>query len=231
VRFFIPAAAFLQRTARQHFTSYMSVLRHLGGLGLFALAVLDSSPFPTFGGTDILTAILAARHREPWYYYAIIAAAGSTLGAYITFRMAHRAGAGYLREKFGERRVAKLLEIFEHWGTGVLVLSTAVPIPSPTAAFFAASGVLNYSPRKFLVVVTLSRMARYAVIAAVASQYGRQFIRALRHPGQYYGVLLLITVALIVLVVAAILVRKQLEDAQEIIRSRVEQPSSTASPD
>jgi hypothetical protein len=47
------------------------------------------------------------------------------------------------------------------------------------------------------------------------------------HPRQYYGVLLLITAAVIVLVLAAIMVRKQLEDAREIFRSRVEQPSST----
>ena len=231
MRFPISAAAFLQRTAGRHATSSWSSLRHLGGLGLFALAVLDSSPFPTFGGTDILTAILAARHREPWYYYAIIATAGSVLGAYITFHMGHRAGAAYLREKFGERRVAKLLAIFERWGTGVLALSTAVPIPSPTAAFFAVSGVLNYSTRRFLVVVTLCRVARYSAIAAIASSYGRHFLRVLRHPGQYYGSLLLMIAALLVLVLATILVRKQLEDAREVFRSRVEEPGPAASRD
>ena len=231
MQFPILAAAFLQRAARRQTTSYWSTLRHLGGVGLFVLAVLDSSPFPTFGGTDILTAILAARHREPWYYYAIIAAAGSVLGAYITFHMAHRAGAVYLRDKFGERRVSKLLAVFERWGTGILVLSTAVPIPSPTAAFFAVSGVLNYSPRKFLAVVTLCRVARYSAIAAIASSYGRQFLRVLRHPGQYYGSFLLIAAAVIVLVLATILVRKQLEDAREVFRSRVEEPGPAVSRD
>jgi membrane protein YqaA with SNARE-associated domain len=231
VRFPILAAVFLQRAARRQTTSYWSTLRHLGGLGLFLLAVLDSSPFPTFGGTDILTAILAARHREPWYYYAIIATAGSVLGAYITFHMGHRAGAAYLREKFGERRVTKLLAIFERWGTGVLALSTAVPIPSPTAAFFAVSGVLNYSTRRFLVVVTLCRVARYSAIAAIASSYGRHFLQALRHPGQYYGSLLLMIVGLMILVLATILVRKQLEDAREIFRSRAQEPGPAASRD
>jgi hypothetical protein len=51
-------------------------MRHLGAFGLFLLAIVDSSPIPTFGGLDILTAILAARHREPWYYYAGVATAG-----------------------------------------------------------------------------------------------------------------------------------------------------------
>ena len=231
MRFSILAAAFLQHVTRRQPARYMSLLRHLGGLGLFLLAVLDSTPFPTFGGTDILTAILAARHHEPWYYYASIAAAGSILGAYITFRTARHAGADYLRDKFGARRVTKLLGLFERWGTGALAFSTAVPVPSPTASLFAASGVLNYPTRKFLLVVTLCRAARYAAIAAIAARYGRHFVRALTHPRQYFGLLLLMAAAVAILMLAAILVRKQLEDAREILRTGVEQPSSTASTD
>ena len=168
------------------------MLRHLGVFGLFLLAIADSTPLPTFAGPDILTAIFAARHRDPWYYYAAVATAGSVIGAYITYRMAQHAGAGYMRDKFGERRVAKLLAFFKRWGTGALVLSSAVPFPSPTSAFFAAAGVLNYRLRNFVVVVALSRAARYAAIASIASHYGRHFILALRHPAKYYGVLLLI---------------------------------------
>lgn len=194
----------------------MVVLRHLGVFGLFLLAILDSSPLPTFGGPDILTAIFAARHRDPWYYYASMATAGSVIGAYLTFRMAHRAGAGYLRDKFGERRVTKLLAYFERWGTGILFFSSAVPFPTPTSAFFAAAGVLNYRTRNFIVVVALSRALRYGAIAAIASHYGSHVIRALRHPSQYYGVLLLIVVAVLLVIFAAILVRRQLEDARVV---------------
>jgi len=75
-------------------------VRHLGGFGLFLLAIVDSSPIPTFGGLDILTAILAARRHEPWYYYAGVATAGSVIGAYLTFRMARKAGLDYLNRKF-----------------------------------------------------------------------------------------------------------------------------------
>jgi len=70
------------------------MLRHLGGLGLFLVAMLDSSPLPTFGGLDILTAILSARHVEPWFYYAMVATAGSVIGAFTTFKAARKAGAG-----------------------------------------------------------------------------------------------------------------------------------------
>lgn len=186
------------------------MLRHLGGLGLFAVAVVDASPLPTFGGPDILTAILAARHAEPWYYYATVATLGSVVGAYLTYRAAHLAGADYLKKKFGKRRVSKSLAYFEKWGTGGLAVSAAVPFPFPTSAFFAAAGVLKYPARKFLVVVTVCRGARYTMIALIAFHYGRHFIRVLRHPGQYYGWFLAIMIALAGLIATAVLMRRRL---------------------
>ena len=99
-------------TAKPHPVNYAAVLRHLGGLGLFAIAVVDGSPLPTFGGPDILTAILAARHVEPWYYYAAVATLGSVVGAYLTYRAAHLAGAGYLTEKVWQAQGQKVLGLF-----------------------------------------------------------------------------------------------------------------------
>ena len=131
----------------------MTVLRHLGAPGLFFLAVVDSTPIPTLGGVDILLAILAARHVEPWWIYAIVAATGSAVGAYVTFRTARAGGADYLQKKFGQQRVTKFLDLFDRWGTSGLAVSAAVPFPFPTSALFAAAGVLNYPTRRFVAVV------------------------------------------------------------------------------
>ena len=121
-----------------------AMFRHLGALGLFFLAILDSSPLPTFGGTDILTAILAASQRNPWYEYAAVATAGSVIGAYLTFRIARKAGLAYLHSRFGNRKLDAILSFFQKWGTGGLAVSTAVPFPFPTSVFFAAAGASNY---------------------------------------------------------------------------------------
>lgn len=195
-------------------------LRHLGALGLFLLAIVDSTPIPTFAGADILTAILAARQREPWYYYAGAATAGSVIGAYLTYHMARRAGLGYLNRKFGERKVARVLKYFERWGTGALVISTLVPFPFPTSAFFAAAGVLDYPVVTFLIVVALSRAVRYAAIAGVASHYGRRFVVALQHPGRHPGWLLAIAAVVVIAAAAAILLRKRRESSREAIKTR-----------
>lgn len=219
MQYFAIFASILQRATRPQSHGYTSALRHLGGTGLLLLAILDSSPIPTFGGADILTAILAARHGEPWYYYAGMATIGSVIGAYLTYRMARRAGAGYMQKKFGERRVAGLLKFFDRWGTGALVITAGVPIPSPTSAFFAAAGVVNYPVRSFVVVVTAARAARYFTVAAIASHYGRHFIRVLRHPGQYLGWMLLIVAIAILLSVAAVAITRKLEETGDTVPS------------
>lgn len=192
--------------------SLTSMFGHLGALGLFSLAILDSSPLPTFGGLDILTAILAARQANPWYEYAAVATAGSVLGAWLTFRIARRAGSAYLQSKFGNRKLDAILSFFNKWGTGALAVSTAVPFPFPTSVLFAAAGASNYGIARFLTVVILCRGARYSLIAIIADHYGRHFVRALRHPDQYWGWLLVFAAVILSLVTAGIVMNKRLAD-------------------
>jgi membrane protein YqaA with SNARE-associated domain len=189
--------------------SFASIFLHLGALGLFFLAIMDSSPLPTFGGPDILIAILAATHRNPWYEYAAVATAGSVIGAYLTFRIARKAGEAYLTSKFGEGKVSALLKLFKKWGTGTLAASTAIPFPFPTSMIYAAAGASDYHLPTFLAVVTIGRAVRYAGIALVADLYGRHFIRILRHPTQYWGWLLLFAALVFGLIGAGILINKR----------------------
>ena len=187
-----------------------SMFRHLGALGLFSLAIVDSSPLPTFGGPDILTAILAASHRNPWYEYAAVATAGSVIGAYLTFRLARKAGSAYLHSKLGHRKLDAILNFFGKWGTSALAVSTAIPIPMPTSMLFAAAGASDYGVKRFLTVVIICRSARYTFIAIIADHYGRQFVRVLRHPSQYWGWLLLFAGVVFSLTMAGILLNRRL---------------------
>ncbi len=189
---------------------------HLGALGLFFIAIIDSSPLPTFGGPDILTAILAGRQTNPWYEYAAVATAGSVIGAWLTFRIARKAGWAYLHSKFGNRKMDGLLRQFEKWGTGALVASTAVPFPFPTSVFFAAAGASKYSTGKFLTVVAICRGARYTLVAIVADRYGRHFIRVLRHPIQYWGWLLLFAAVILAVIAAGVVLNKRLAAAESV---------------
>ncbi len=203
----------LQTRTRRASPTLLTTLRHLGAAGLFFLAILDSSPLPTFGGPDILTAIFAAGHSALWYEYAATATAGSVVGAYLTHRLARQAGAAYLDKKFKKSKLSNFLKLFHHWGTGTLVASTMIPLPTPTSMFFAAAGVSNYPRVRFVVLVAASRGVRYFAVAFIAAHYGRHFLRVLRHPGQHWGWMLLFALLTLALIVAGILINRRLAAA------------------
>jgi membrane protein YqaA with SNARE-associated domain len=188
----------------------LTTLRHLGAAGLFFLAILDSSPIPTLGGPDILTAVLAASHHPLWWEYAASATAGSVIGAYLTFRLARTTGSTYLDKKFKQGKLSKFLRLFQHWGTGILIASTAIPLPSPTSMFFAAAGAGDYPKGRFLAIVTTCRAARYFSIAFIVAHYGRHFLRVLRHPTQHWIWIVGAVILAVVLVAAGVLFSRRL---------------------
>jgi membrane protein YqaA with SNARE-associated domain len=194
-------------------SSVTRTFRHLGAAGLFILAFLDSTPLPTFGGPDILLAILAGSHREPWYEYVAAATAGSVIGAYVTYRIGRGAGSAYLGSKFAHGRAAVFLKFFQRWGTGSLVASTAIPFPFPTSMIFAAAGASAYPLVRYVSVITVCRAVRYSAIAVIADLYGRHFIRVIRHPIQYWGWLLLFAAVVAALIAGGILINRKLDAA------------------
>jgi membrane protein YqaA with SNARE-associated domain len=201
----------LQNASRPR--TFLSMFRHLGAFGLFFLAILDSSPIPTFGGPDILLVILVMTRHNPWYEYAAVSALGSTIGALITFHLARKAGEAFLENKFGQRKVTAYLGLFKKWGSGTLVASSAIPFPFPTSLIFAAAGASKYRQGKFVALVSVSRAIRYTAIAILAELYGRQLIRVFRHPTQYWGWLLAFTVAVAILIGAGIVLNRRLVTA------------------
>jgi membrane protein YqaA with SNARE-associated domain len=184
--------------------------RHFGAFGLFFLAILDGTPLPTFGGPDILIIILVVAHRNPWYEYAAAATAGAVIGAYLTFRLARKAGRAYLDSKFGGQRIPKLLKAFDRWGMGMVIASCAVPFPLPTSLFFAAAGASGeYRSPTFLAAVAAARGFRYTCVAIIAHLYGRHVIRVLRHPTQYWGWLLLFSALFVALILTSVVINKR----------------------
>src|SRR5512142_303022 len=176
-------------------------LRRWGGAGLVVLGVLDSSLIPTFGSLDILTVVLAAKHKDLWLYYAAMSTLGSLLGGYITYRLGRQAGRVGLEKKLGPKKLAGVQRAFERWGYGAVFVPAVAPPPFPTAVFFIGAGAFGYPAKKFAGAVTLARGLRYGLTAFIAAHYGRRVLRFFRHPERYVYTSVLITVAVVVLVV------------------------------
>jgi membrane protein YqaA with SNARE-associated domain len=189
-------ALFQQQRRR---SSSFLLVRHLGGIGLLPLAILDSSIIPTFGSLDLLTAWLAAHNPELWMYYASMSTLGAIIGAYVTYRMGKKLGTRWIAKKIGEKREQQLYRAIERWGFGSIIVPTLAPPPFPSSWFFVVAGAFGYSVKRFCLAVLLGRSARYLLITVIAAHYGRSFLRIMRHPQQYLLISLLITATLILI--------------------------------
>jgi membrane protein YqaA with SNARE-associated domain len=168
-------------------------LRRLGGLGLVLLGIADNSVVPLTGSMDVLTIWLAARHREPWPYYALMATLGAVIGGYITYSLARKGGKGALEHKLSKKRAAKVYETFERWGFWAVAVPALLPPPFPFVPFLVAAGALQYSREKFLTALVLGRLLRYTIVAGLGALYGNQIVRFF---SQYYKPALSILIGL-----------------------------------
>jgi undecaprenyl-diphosphatase len=183
-----------------------STLRRWGGPGLLIIGLVDSSFIPTLGSLDIFNAVLAARHRDLWWYYALMSTAGSVIGAYLTYRLAQKAGKGWLQAKLGAKRVARVNLMLQRWGVAAVLIAAIAPPPFPSSPFFVAAGTLRFPLRKYISALIAGRAFRYGLVAWIASHYSRRIIRVFRHPEQYVGITIGITVLLVLFVIAAMLI-------------------------
>src|SRR5260370_30745541 len=110
-------------------------LRRLGGVGLVLLGVADNSVIPLTGSMDVLTIYLAARHRETWPYYALMATLGAVIGGYITYALARKGGKQAMERKPSKRRAAEVYRTFARWGFLAVAVPRLRPPPFPFLPF------------------------------------------------------------------------------------------------
>ncbi len=174
-------------------------LIHLGALGFIPLGLLDSSIIPLPGSMDLLTIILAARDGQLWLYYAVMATIGSVLGGYVTYRLARKGGQKTLEERLSAKTMKRVCGIFERWGFAAVAIPAMLPPPVPLVPFLLAAGAMQYSVKKFLLAMSLGRIARYMLLANLAARYGRKLLPYLLKHGHpvVVGVVALIGAAVV----------------------------------
>jgi membrane protein YqaA with SNARE-associated domain len=171
-------------------------LRRLGGPGLVLLGIADNSVIPLTGSMDVLTIWLAARHHEPWPYYAFMATLGAVLGGYITYAMARKGGKEAMERRLSKRKAKQVSKAFERWGFFAVALPALMPPPFPFLPFLLAAGAMQYSPRKFLGALTVGRGIRYSIAAFLGFHYGRHILRFF---DQYYKPAMAVLIGLAVI--------------------------------
>ena len=142
-------------------------------LGVVILAALDSTLFFSLPfGIDATVVILAARLRSLWWTVPFLATAGSVGGAALTFWMGTKIGDAGLERYVATRRLERIRARIRNSGAIALAVLDLVPPPFPFTPFVLAAGALEVKTSMFFVTLTICRIARFGLEAALAATYG-----------------------------------------------------------
>jgi membrane protein YqaA with SNARE-associated domain len=175
--------------------------------GLIVMGALDSSlVFFLPLGIDFAVIVLAARKPELFWLYAVLATAGSLIGAAITFWIGSKVGEHGLTRLMSPPRLRRVRRrVGEHAGAGVAALAI-VPPPFPFTAFVLASGALGANRWSFFTTLAGVRIARFMVEGGLAARYGRGILVWMKSPVFEAVVGTLIVLAIAGTIVSAIAV-------------------------
>jgi membrane protein YqaA with SNARE-associated domain len=152
-------------------------LTSLGALGLFSVAVIDSSVVPLSlpGSTDLLLLWLVANRGNPWLL-ALSAIAGSLVGGYSTWHIGRRGGEDALRRYVPPRILRRIVIWVERHPVLSVFVPAVLPPPIPLLPFALAAGALGVSRERFLLVYGSARSLRYSLVAWLGVVFGRHIV-------------------------------------------------------
>jgi|ERR1035437_6292991 membrane protein YqaA with SNARE-associated domain len=175
---FVRQLSQIANSGMQHASAPPHWLTHLGALGIFSVAVIDSSVIPLSipGSTDLLLLWLIAHGGDSWVL-AASAIAGSLLGGYTTWQAGRKGGESALRHYVPARLLGRIVGWVERHPVLAVFLPAVLPPPIPLFPFVLAAGALGVSRNRFLLVYGAARSLRYSIIGWVAVLYGRKVVR------------------------------------------------------
>src|SRR5918993_1321201 len=169
----------------------------LGGVGLFIIALLDSSflSFPQVN--DLLIIVLSTKYPERMPYYAGMTTAGSMIGCFLLYGVARRGGEVFLRKRLKGPYVDRAIKLYQRHGLLAVVVPALLPPPVPFKVFVLLAGAASVSPVRFGIAVAVGRGIRYFGQGYLAVLYGEQAAEFMKAHGTQIGIGLAVTAILI----------------------------------
>lgn len=172
------------------------ILVSFGPLGLFAIALLDSSFVPLPSSADALMLLLTTASPRWMVAYASIATAGSALGCLILYYISKRAGSRAL-SKFSPSKQKRVKELIDRYDVLAVLVASLLPPPFPFKLFVVTAGAFRFSVTRFMVAIVVGRAFRFLLEGYFAILFGAQAkaILARYYPWIGLGLAALILVA------------------------------------
>jgi membrane protein YqaA with SNARE-associated domain len=172
------------------------VLAHLGGFGLLLVSVIDSSPLMVPFGNDLLLIAMSVRKHNLVVYYALMAACGSVLGCLMVDALSRKSGEKGFRKTVSHKRFDYIKRHLKKNAAWTLALASFMPPPFPFTVFVAGTAAFQFPRKKLLVVLCVSRFARFLVEGLLAVWFGQRLLRFARSPVLGYLVAAVIVVSI-----------------------------------
>jgi membrane protein YqaA with SNARE-associated domain len=150
-----------------------AIVASAGGMGLFLIALLDSSvlTFPVIN--DLLLINLSVRYPARMPYYAAMATLGSVVGCLLLYYIARKGGEAMFHKHAGPR--AQHIHAWINRNGFLSILVTALlPPPTPFKVFVIAAGALEMPVRTFVLGLLAARGIRFFGEGFLAIRYGDQ---------------------------------------------------------
>lgn len=180
------------------------VLITFGPVGLFVVALLDSSFVPLPSSADALMLLLTTAHPRWMVLYAAVATAGSATGCLILYYASRRAGKRALA-RFSEKKQKRVKGWIERYDVISVLVASLLPPPFPFKLFVVSAGVFHFPVTRFLIAIIVGRGFRFLLEGYFAIRYGAKAKAVL---AQYYP---WIGLGLAVLIIAVFLTRALLK--------------------
>ena len=161
---------------------FRDTLLALGLPGLFLFALVDSAGLPLPGGVDIVLMLLSWQQPALFVVIAFVAAAGSTVGCLVLYRVGRTGGEMALRRLDPEKRRWVTKKVLEN-DTLAMMVAVLAPPPLPTKVFMLVAGAVRMPVPRFVAAVFAGRMIRFGGEAYLAVRLGDQALETLQ---RYY---------------------------------------------
>jgi membrane protein YqaA with SNARE-associated domain len=155
-------------------SSFQGWATELGGVGLFVIALLDSSflLFPQVN--DILIILLSTKNPTRMPYYAGMSTLGSLIGCLILYAVVRRGGDSFVRRRMKGRYFERALRLYQKYGLLAVIVPSLLPPPVPFKLFVLLAGAAAVSPTKFGLAIVIGRGIRYFGQGYLAVLYGER---------------------------------------------------------
>jgi len=145
----------------------------LGPLGLFAVALLDSTFVPLPSSADALMILLTTANPRWMVMYAAIATAGSAIGCVILYYISRRTGSRALN-RFSPAKQRRVKDWIDRYDVLSVLVASLMPPPFPFKLFVVTAGVFRFSIARFTMAIIAGRMFRFLLEGYLAIRYGAQ---------------------------------------------------------